>query len=236
MLSEVGEEGIGKLQQATVTIIGAGGLGAQVAHNLAASGVGNIRVIDDDKVELSNLPRQLIYSPQDIGFSKVERLASFLNNKYEDTKVNGINARLSQDNANDLLKSQCTDLILDCSDNFMTRKLINIYSLAISRPLITAAVSKFESQILCIDHFKMPKAGCYQCVVPENADENQNCAAMGVMGSVVGIVASMQAWLAQRYFLNINFPNGVLFRFDALELQWIKANLTANSHCPVCTV
>lgn len=234
MLPQVSEQGIDKLQKASVTVIGAGGLGCLVTHQLTASGVGNIVVIDDDRVELSNLPRQLIYTNNDIGYVKSQRLCQRLSSQYQDTQLFAIEKRLVASNYQQLLGRYKSDIILDCSDNFTTRKLVNSISIQLSRPLVSAAVSKFESQILCVHKAENPQSGCYQCLIPNELNETENCASMGVMGSIVGVVASMQAWLAQQYLLNLGFPSGHLFRFDALNHQFIKAKLNGVHNCPIC--
>lgn len=234
MLPELGEQGVEKLQASKVTVIGAGGLGSLVCHQLAASGIGQLQIFDNDKVELSNLPRQLIYRPEDINQLKVKQLAKHLA-CYPDCKISVNSERVTANNYQDFLPQFSSDIILDCTDNFLSRKLINQVALSLTLPLVSASISQYESQILCIDKTQQPDSGCYQCILPPDINENQNCSTLGVMGSLVGVIASMQTWLAQQYLLNLNFPAGKLLRFDAIHHHWLTAQLNQNPYCSSCS-
>lgn len=237
MLPEVGEKGVNKLLNSEVIIVGAGGLGTLVSQYLSAAGVGNITIIDNDKVELSNLPRQLLFNHNDINKFKVNCVKKRLNHDYPDVKVNEKNQRVTEINVDKLFyqHSPRNSVVVDCSDNFATRILINRVAYQQNLPLVCAAITKFNGQIVVTDNNQMSHHGCYQCLLPENLNETRNCDSFGVLGPLVGVIASMQAWIVMQYLLQLSFPSGFLFQFDGLNHQWVKARLNKNPRCSVCS-
>ena len=158
LLPDVGEIGQINLLQAHVAIVGIGGLGHLVAQYLAAAGVGHLTLIDDDKIELSNLPRQLLFSDKDIGEYKSATAVHKLSNAYSGCNLQAVTDKLAEHNRQDLLAHM--DLVFDCTDDFSTRQLINLTCLQVKAPLITAAVANFSGQIFKVDMESAPDSGC----------------------------------------------------------------------------
>ena len=232
LLPDVGETGQINLSQAHVAIVGVGGLGNLVAQYLAAAGVGNLTLIDDDKVELSNLPRQLLFSDKDIGEYKSETAAYKLSNAYLGCNVQAETDKLAEHNSQALLVHM--DLVFDCTDDFSTRQLINFTCLQVKAPLITASVANFNGQLFMVDMESAPDYGCYACLFPKDSLISETCQSIGVLGPMVGVMASMQALLGMNLLLGIDVPSGKLLRFDGRAMQWREASLSRDLACRVC--
>ncbi|AQS36354.1 dinucleotide-utilizing enzyme [Shewanella psychrophila] len=232
LLPDVGEAGQINLLQAHVAIVGVGGLGHLVAQYLAAAGVGNLTLIDHDIIELSNLPRQLLFSDQDIGEYKSVTAAHKLLNAYAGSNVKAVTDKLVEHNGVELLAHM--DLVFDCTDDFSTRQLINLTSLRVKAPLITASVANFNGQIFIVDMESSPESGCYACLFPEDSLVSETCQSVGVLGPMVGVMASMQALLGMNLLLGISVPHGKLLWFDGLAMQWREANLNRDLECHIC--
>lgn len=188
ILPEVGEIGQQKLQEAKVLIIGAGGLAAAILPYLTAAGVGEIGIVDDDVIELSNLHRQVIYKNSGVGKSKVKeakRMASELN---PTIKINAINEKLSAKNALDLLKHY--DIIVDATDNLQTKYLINDACCVLNKPLVYGSIYRFEGQVSVFNYKNGPT---YRCLYPDENSQSLNCNDAGVIGISVGIIGMLQA-------------------------------------------
>ncbi|WP_285162694.1 HesA/MoeB/ThiF family protein [Shewanella goraebulensis] len=263
LLPDMGEDGQLKLMNSTVVIIGIGGLGHAVAHQLAAAGVGKIILMDDDIVELSNLPRQLLFQNEDIGFKKVDVAAHKLSLAYADCVITPLCQRfMAQDDA--ILND--ADIVFDCTDNFTSRLLINRIAVRAKKALISGAVSGANGQLFCLDftqavsygdlvatHDKnssgsdiLPsnntehKAGCYQCLYPEDSAVNQSCAQAGVLTSALLSVASMQALLGLNWLKSDEIQKrdlkGRLHLFDAKNLQWRHVGMSQDPNCCICAL
>ncbi|WP_158638059.1 HesA/MoeB/ThiF family protein [Shewanella donghaensis] len=236
LLPQMGEAGQLNLIKSRVLIIGIGGLGHSVAHQLAAAGVGEVMLMDDDNVELSNLPRQLLFSEADIGSSKVSVAKVKLAAVYGDTKIESIQRRFSNDLISEAWVSKA-DLIFDCTDNFDTRLKINRLCINTKKPLISAAISVSHGQLICLSP-QHPQSGCYQCLYPENTLVNQSCSSSGVMNSAVISVASMQSLLGLNLLRNGDGANshlsGILHLFNADTLQWRQVQMNRDPECDVC--
>ncbi|BAJ02340.1 HesA/MoeB/ThiF family protein [Shewanella violacea] len=232
LLPDVGEIGQINLLQAHVAIVGIGGLGHLVAQYLAAAGVGHLTLIDDDKIELSNLPRQLLFSDKDIGEYKSKTAAHKLSNAYSACDLHAVTDKLAEHNRLDLLEHM--DLVFDCTDDFSTRHLINLTCLQAKVPLITASVANFNGQLFMLDMESCPDSGCYACLFPEDSLVSQTCQSIGVLGPMVGVMASMQALLGMNILLGVPVPQGRLFRFDGRAMQWRESALSRDSDCHVC--
>ncbi|MBD0294073.1 MAG: HesA/MoeB/ThiF family protein, partial [Flavisolibacter sp.] len=195
ILQEFGEAGQQKLLQAKVLVIGAGGLGCPVLQYLAAAGVGVVGIADDDIVSLTNLHRQVLYSMSDIGKSKVERAAAILRQLNPDIEIIPYHLRLTNKNALDIITAY--DIVVDATDNFPTRYLLNDACVLLSKPLIYGAVSKFEGQVAVFNGVGSSgeKSVNYRDLfpVPPQEDEVPNCAEAGVLGVLPGIIGSLQA-------------------------------------------
>lgn len=233
VLHEIGGAGQKKLKAARVLVIGAGGLGAPALQYLAAAGVGTIGVIDDDMVENSNLQRQVIHPDAAIGMAKVQSAcdAMLAQNPYIDVKPYA--RRLTQDIAAELIADY--DLILDGTDNFETRYLVNKTCVAAGKPLISAALTQWEGQISTYDPAQ--GAPCYQCIFPQapSAELAPSCAAAGVLGPLPGVLGAMMAVEAIKELIGAGEGlKGQLFIYDALYGESRKIALKRRLDCPIC--
>jgi len=233
VLGEVGREGQEKLKAARVLLVGAGGLGSPAALYLAAAGVGTLGLVDDDRVELSNLQRQVLYGDADLGRPKVEvareRLAAV--NPHVEIEVHG--GRLGLDNVYELIEPY--DLVVDGSDNAATRYLVNDACKIAGKPDVWGAVLRFEGQVSI---FGVPGGPCYRCLFPEPppAGEVPSCAEGGVLGVLPGIVGSLQANEAIKQILGVGQPLvGRLVIFDALATSFREVRLAPDPACPLCS-
>ncbi len=235
VLREIGGPGQMKLRNARVLLVGAGGLGSPALLYLAAAGVGTIGVVDDDTVSLSNLQRQVLHSDADIGKPKVFSAQHALRALNPNVKILPYNRRLDADTASDLIGD--FDLVLDGSDNFATRYLVNATCVALGVPLVSAAISQWEGQI-SLYH---PTTGgpCYACVFPEIPAEGlaPSCAEAGVMGALPGVLGSMMAVEAIKWLSGAGQPlQGQMLIFDALFSENRKVTLARSETCAVCGV
>jgi adenylyltransferase/sulfurtransferase len=190
MLPQCDIEGQQKLLAAKVLIVGAGGLGSPAAMYLAAAGVGSITIYDDDKVELSNLQRQIAHHTPDIGIDKVISTRHVLNNLNPDVNVNAVKKRLLGEQLNFEVKA--ADVVLDCTDNFATRFAINKACVTYQTPLVSGAAIGFDGQVAVFTPGKN-NSPCYNCLYTCEGDELQNCASNGVIAPITGIIGSIQA-------------------------------------------
>ena len=232
MLPQIGIEGQQKLRDAHVLIIGLGGLGSPAALYLATAGVGRLTLVDDDKVELSNLQRQIIHRTQNIGEHKVASAKSNLLAINPDIDIITIDRRLDEP----ALAQQVhlADVVLDASDNFDTRFAINRACVEQKKPLVSGAAIQFEGQISVFDS-RDQRCPCYSCLYPDKGEEDLTCSGNGILAPVVGIIGSMQALEAIKLICQIGEPlYGRLLLFDALSLQWRTMNLKKDPGCRVC--
>lgn len=236
LLPEVGETGQLAFAKAHVVIIGIGGLGNLAAQHLAAAGLGQLSLVDGDRVELSNLPRQLLFTEDDLGQNKAEVVKRKLTRAYSHTQVYAAPQFLTDDNIEQVLSlsDQHYDLLLDCSDNFDTRQRVNCFALKSEIPLISASVAHFQGQLLSINQLHSPRSGCYHCLFPAEMSVSQTCQTTGVLGPMVGTLASMQALLALQHLLGDRQSLGKLYRFDGKGFSWCELNLPRNRDCLVC--
>lgn len=233
VLREVGGPGQQRLRKARVLVIGAGGLGAPAMLYMAAGGVGTIGVIDDDIVENSNLHRQVIHRDTDIGIPKVFSAKAALEAQNPFLTVLPYHQRLTADNATQLFAD--FDLILDGSDNFETRSIINAAAVACGIPVVWAALSQWEGQLTIFDPAR--NAPCFACIFPDRPADGlaPNCAQAGVFGPLPGVVGTMMATEAMKLISKAGTPLlGQLVLYDALESQSRKIKISRRAECPVC--
>ena len=233
VLREIGGPGQKKLRKAKVLVVGAGGLGAPVLQYLAAAGVGTIGVIDDDTVSLSNLQRQVLFDESHLGKPKVFAAQQRLKLLNPFVNVLPYNRRLTADIAADLFAEY--DLVLDGTDTFAARQMINAASAASKTPLVWGAISQWEGQVTVFDPAN--GAPCFECVFPAPPAEGQapTCAEAGVMGALPGVIGSLMATEAIKLITGAGTVlKGELLIFDALEGQTRKIRINANPACPVC--
>ena len=232
VLKNVGTFGQKKIINSKVLIVGAGGLGCPVADLLARSGVGEIGIMDYDKVSLSNIHRQTLYTAKDVNKFKVDVVKKRLNliNKY--IKINTYNRKASEKNLNNIVNKY--DIIVDGSDNFKTKFLLNKYSLKFKKILIVGAISKFDGHIFTFD-FNSKKSPCLKCFYQsEPSDEILNCEAEGILGSTANIVGAVQVNEVLKKILNIgkDLKSNILI-LDLLNLNFRKVLFKKKRNC-VC--
>lgn len=233
LLNEFGIEAQERILASHVLIIGAGGLGSPVLAYLAASGVGQITIVDDDQVELSNLQRQIAHTTDRIGWDKVKSAQVMAEQLNPSVQINPVVARL--DDASLAYWVEQADLVLDCCDNFATRHAINRACVAASKPLVSGAAIRFSGQISTYD-LRQATAPCYHCLFPEADDvEELRCATTGVLSPLLGMVGSAQASEALKVLGGFGEPLvGRLLSVDALAMNWHTVRFGRDPDCPVC--
>ncbi len=234
ILREVGGAGQQKLRKAKVLVIGAGGLGSPVLQYLAAAGVGTLSVIDDDIVSLSNLQRQVLFDEDQLDMPKVFAAQAKLEALNPHIAIRPYNRRLTGTDAQDLFAEY--DLVLDGTDNYKTRALVNAACVATKTPLISGAISQWEGQVSLFD----PANGCpcYACIFPEEPAEGlaPSCAEAGVMGALPGIIGSIMAAETIKHITGAGQTlSGEMLIFDALYGESRKIRLQKSDECLVCT-
>jgi len=231
VLKDIGILGQKKILSSKVLVIGAGGLGCPVLEFLARAGVGNIGVIDNDIVSLSNLHRQSLYETPNIGKSKVTIIKKKIKLINPSTKVKTYNFRLNNINFKKIINNY--DYLVDGSDNFKTKFLLNDICLKYKKFLVTGAISKFDGHIFTFD-FKDKKIPCLRCFFQESkiSDEFLNCESEGILGSLAGIVGTIQANEVLKQILNIGKNlNGLILILDLLNLNIRKVKVKKRKNC-----
>ena len=233
ILKEVGAKGQKKLLNAKVMIIGAGGLGAPVAMYLAAAGIGTIGIADADVVDLSNLQRQIIHATKDLGRPKVESAKETMEAMNPDVKVNTYHEFITSENILGIIKDY--DFVIDATDNFPAKFLINDACVMAKKPFSHAGIIRFQGQLMTY----VPGEGpCYRCVFkePPPKDAVPTCKQAGVIGAMAGVIGSLQAMEAVKYILDVgDLLTGWLLTYDALKMQFRKVKLPSDTHsCAVC--
>ena len=233
LLDEIGIEGQQKLLASHVLIIGAGGLGCPVALYLGSAGVGRITIVDDDRVDATNLQRQIAHSTARIGMLKVDSVREAVTAINPDVKLAPVAQRVN-DESLDVLVQQA-DVVLDCSDNFATRHAINRACVKHRKPLVSGAAMRFDGQIAVYD-IRRTNSPCYACVFPQTEQAPEaNCATMGVFAPLVGVVGTIQAAEALKLLCGIGEPlTGRLLMLDGKFMQWSEMTLARNESCRVC--
>ncbi|MGE1061564.1 molybdopterin-synthase adenylyltransferase MoeB [Megasphaera paucivorans] len=234
ILKEIGGKGQQKILNGKVLIIGAGGLGAPAAMYLAAAGVGTIGIVDDDRVDLSNLQRQIIYQTEDVGKKKVFSAAETIKSMNSDVKVIPYAERVDSKNIMDIIHDQDYDFIIDGTDNFPVKFLINDACVFLNKPFSHAGIIRFQGQTMTY----LPHQGpCYRCIfeTPPPPDVVPTCKQAGVLGVMGGVIGSIQATEALKYILGVgHLLNGYLLIYDALTMTFRKVQINHNEHCTVC--
>jgi sulfur-carrier protein adenylyltransferase/sulfurtransferase len=233
LIPEVGEEGQLKLLDARVLLIGAGGLGSPASLYLAAAGVGRLGIVDDDRVDASNLQRQIAHSTESLGEWKADSAKRTLEALNPDVEVVTYKERLTSENVDRIL-ADGWDVIIDGADNFPTRYLVNDASVFHDIPVVHGSIYRFEGQVTV---FKPHEGPCYRCLFPQPPPPElaPSCAEGGVLGVLPGIIGSLQANEALKLALGIGEPlSGRLLLFDALSTEFSEVTLRRDPSCPVC--
>lgn len=232
MLPQFGYEGQQRLLDAHVAVIGAGGLGSPVAMYLAAAGVGRLTIADHDVVDLSNLQRQIIHDSRDIGRPKVESARDRLRALNPDVSVVPLQTRIQPQQLQQLVKQ--VNVVVDASDNFVTRFAVNAACVASGTPLVSGAAIRLEGQLSVFEPARADSP-CYRCLYREGEEADQTCADNGVLAPVVGIIGSLQALETTKLLSGIGTTLcGRLLLFDGLYQEWRSVRLRKDPHCPVC--
>ena len=231
IMSDVGSKGQRKLMGSSALIIGAGGLGSPSAIYLALAGVGTVGIVDFDVVELSNLQRQVLHHTADVGRPKVQSALDNIKSYNPDVNVVLHETRLESDNAMDIISQY--DLVINGADNFATRYLVNDACYLLNKPLVDGSILIFDGQATVF----LPGEGCYRCLFPSPPPPGMvpNCAEAGVLGALTGLVGSIQATEALKYFLGIGESlSSRLMLIDALSMTFREVRLKRNPACPLC--
>lgn len=232
IMPEVGVDGQEKLIQSKILLIGAGGLGSPLGLYLSAAGVGTLGLVDFDKVDFSNLQRQIIHGTEDVGRPKIESARDRIHSVNPEVKVNLFETKLSRDNILDIIKDY--DVIIDGTDNFPTRYLVNDACVFQKKPLVYGSIFRFDGQATV---FKTPEGPCYRCLYPEPPPPGMvpSCAEGGVLGILPGIIGVMQATEAIKLILGKGESLvGRLLLFNAMEMRFREVKLSKDPDCPVC--
>lgn len=229
-LPRFGASGQRRLKEGHVLIVGAGGLGSPVSLYLAAAGVGTITLIDGDHIELTNLQRQIIFGTEQVGQSKAECAKQRLLSLNPEITVNAIAEHLSLDNVEGLVNQ--ADLVLDCTDNFATRYLINDTCVRLKKPWIFASIYQFSGQCALFT----PESACFRCLFPEAPQNIADCNTAGVIGVLPGLLGTLQANEAIKYLAGLATTlENTLLMVESMDLTLNKIQLSKNAACPVCS-
>jgi molybdopterin/thiamine biosynthesis adenylyltransferase len=230
VLPQIGGAGQLKLKAAKLAIVGAGGIGAGAIPALAGAGIGHLTIIDDDRVELSNLQRQPIYSTNQVGERKADLAARYIGKRNPHVECRTVPDRIERDNADAILSGH--DLIIDGTDNFATRLTVSDAAVRLGSPLISAAAQQFQGQVALFRG-----KPCYRCFVGDafDADDCDTCAELGVLGALTGTIGSFAALLAIRAIVGIPPDDaGSLHLLDGLKLSWRQLQISADPNCRTC--
>jgi molybdopterin/thiamine biosynthesis adenylyltransferase len=232
MLGQVGEAGQQKLLSSKVLLVGAGGLGSPAAVYLAAAGVGTIGIVDADKVELTNLQRQIIHHTSDLGIEKVKSAQTKMRAINPDVTVKAYHELIKADNIRKIIREY--DFIIDATDNFPSKFLINDACYFEKKPFSHAGVLRFDGQLMTV----IPcKTACYRCIFhsPPPADVARSFSHAGILGVMPGVIGTLQATEAIKYLLGIGeLLTDALLTYNALTMEFRKVHLKRSPHCPLC--
>jgi adenylyltransferase/sulfurtransferase len=232
LLNEIGVEGQQRLREADVLVIGAGGLGSPAAFYLASAGVGALTLVDGDRVDLTNLQRQILHTTDRIGMPKSESGRIALAAINPDVRISTVDRRVDAGALDELVAR--ASLVLDCSDNFETRHAVNRACVKRVRPLVSGAAVRFDGQIAAFD-VRQEDSPCYACLFPPGAGEDELCSVMGVFAPVTGIIGTVQAAEALKLAAGVGQSLvGRLLMLDALTMQWHSVRVPRDPDCPVC--
>jgi adenylyltransferase/sulfurtransferase len=233
LLNEIGVEGQQHLREASMLVIGAGGLGSPAAFYLASAGVARITLVDGDRVDLTNLQRQILHTTARIGMPKAISGQAALAAINDDVEVVPVTSRADEGALMSLVGS--ATVVLDCSDNFATRHALNLACVAHRKPLVSGAAIRFDGQVAVFD-LRHADSPCYACLFPPGDGEDELCAVMGVFAPLTGIIGTTQAAEALKLAAGIGETlEGRLLMLDALSMRWHAVRVRRDPACPVCS-
>jgi adenylyltransferase/sulfurtransferase len=233
LLNEIGVEGQQRICEASMLVIGAGGLGSPAAFYLASAGVSRITLVDGDDVDLTNLQRQILHTTERIGMPKARSGKTTLTAINGDIEVVAVEARADEHALHELVAT--SSVVLDCSDNFATRHALNRACVTHRKPLVSGAAIRFDGQVGVFD-LRHPDSPCYACLFPPGDGEDELCAVMGVFAPLTGIIGTTQAAEALKLAAGIGESlEGRLLLLDALAMQWHSVRVKRDPACPVCS-
>lgn len=230
VLPQVGGVGQRRLRDASVAVVGAGGIGSAVIPALAGAGVGQITIIDDDVVELGNLHRQPLFRERDAGYSKADLALQFVQRLNRFVKATPVQQRIDGENAREMIQGH--SLVIDGSDNFATRLAVSDACVSIGMPLLSAAAVQFQGQVALFR-----SKPCYRCFVGDafDAEDCDNCAELGVLGALTATVGSFAALLAINWIIGVgDDPAGKLHLFEGEKLAWREIRIPPDPRCRAC--
>jgi adenylyltransferase/sulfurtransferase len=231
MLPAMDFRGQEALLSSRVLVVGMGGLGCAAAPYLVASGIGHITLVDDDLIDRTNLQRQILYRESDVGSLKAQRACMALRELNSEIEIEALCRRLDAEELSKLVGGY--SLVLDCTDNLLTRHAINEACFKARVPLVSGAAIRFEGQVVCFNmHDDMP---CYQCLSLQFTEQQLTCMEAGILSPVVGVIGAVQALEVVKILASVGSPSfGVLQLFDAFHGQWRQFKLAKDPNCPVC--
>lgn len=231
-LPQFGIESQEKLKNAHVMIVGMGGLGAPVAMYLAAAGIGKLTLVDHDRVEEYNLQRQIIHDNNSINVLKVESAKKRLQQLNTEVQIQAIPAEFTIKLAEEI--AQSVSVIVDCTDNISTRRLINAISYECNIPLVSGSAVRFEGQVSVFN--QTMDSPCYLCLYPDNVEMNEYCWERGVLPPIVGIIGSIQATEVIKVLCQLGDTlDGYVLQFDACVMEWRKFRIKKRANCLICS-
>ncbi len=235
IMDDVGLDGQKKIFDTSICIIGCGGLGTTAAQYLTMSGVGKLSLIDNDLVDLSNLNRQTLFTENDIGKNKSEILSKKLKEINKNSSIIASKVRMTQGNIEKIIEKG--DIILDCTDNFESRLIINKFCHLKKKILISAALQNFDIQVFAIASWKNKDNPCYKCIFPNLEDsKHQGCDEIGIISSVAGMGGLIQANMALNFILGLKKKFNEMILFDCSQFELKKIIVKKNKKCIICNV
>jgi molybdopterin-synthase adenylyltransferase len=235
LLPQIGYEGQEKLVNSHALIVGAGGLGSPVALYLAAGGIGRLTICDFDVVDLTNLQRQIIHTTQSVGMNKAASAQQTIGELNPEILVNTVCEKATEDILQGLIAD--ADVVIDCSDNFVTRYSLNRICVKLRKPLVSGAAINFEGQVTVFD-MRSADSPCYHCLFPEmGTEEGLRCAESGVFAPLVGMIGTTQAAEAMKVLLGLGKSlQGRLLLLDVQNMEWRSIKLARDPSCKVCGI
>ena len=235
LLPEIDLEGQQKLLDSHVLVLGLGGLGSPASIYLASSGIGELTLCDFDDVELSNLQRQIVHTEDNLKTNKAYSAKGFISSINSNISINVVDKKLSENEFDIYVNKYSVDAILDCSDNFQTRYSVNKVAFKNKIPLISGSAIRFEGQLAIFD-FRDNSSACYECLFPDNGEENElRCADHGILAPVVGIIGVMQSLETIKVLLNLSPIKNKLKIFDGKSNEWKTIAFKKDKECAICS-